>query len=418
MDRRRFLQLLTVSSVYSVLPCLSGWTLSTGKENANNKRLIVVLLRGGVDGLNVVAPYSDPNYYAFRPTIAIPRPGAELGLIDLDGEFGLHPALAPLMPFWQNKTLAFVHASGSPDPSRSHFDAQDYMETGTPGQKLSTTGWLNRLVSQLPKAQSHLQALSFGPVLPKIFSGPAPVACAGKVGGVDRTILDRPVVAQLFEEMYGGRNDNLGKAFAEGIAAHRAINKAMEMPTNKSQDAEQIIANKGAPLPQNVSNFGKQLANLIRKDKTVQVAFIDFGGWDTHVNQGGGKGQLANHLAPLGQGLADLINGLGDLYKDTTIAIMSEFGRTAKENGNAGTDHGHGNVMCLFGGSVDGGIVYGRWAGLADRNLHENRDLPTSTDFRNVLAYVLSNHIDISDAAITQIFPGFKANTKNVLVKT
>ena len=287
-----------------------------------------------------------------------------------------------------------------------------------PGQKLSTTGWLNRLVSQLPSERSHLQALSFGPVLPKIFSGPANVATVNKAVSSNKMALDRPLVAQLFGEMYEGRKDELGKAFAEGIAAHRAVNRALEAPAASPQEMEQMIADRGAPQPKSFASFGKQLANLINKDGTVQVAFIDFGGWDTHINQGTGKGQLANHLTPLANGLVDLINGLGDLYQHTSIAIMSEFGRTARENGNGGTDHGHGNVMWLLGGGINGGKVYGRWSGLAEKDLHEARDLPTTTDFRNVLSYVLSNRMEVSDKALQAIFPNFKISTKDVLVQS
>ncbi|PWT94577.1 MAG: hypothetical protein C5B53_12800 [Candidatus Melainabacteria bacterium] len=418
MDRRSFLKACTLSSASLVLPGLSGWALSTAGGDKEMKRLIVILLRGGMDGLNVVVPYGDPNYYELRPTIAVPRPGNELGVIDLDGHFGLHPALEPLMPFWRNKSLAFVHASGSPDPSRSHFDAQDYMESGIPGQKLSSSGWLNRLVSQLPSEHSHLQALSFGPLLPKIFSGPASVATVNKAVQSNKMALDRPLIAQLFGEEYQGRNDELGRAFAEGIAAHRAVNRALEAPESDPQEMEQIIANRGAPLPKSFASFGKQLANLINKDGTVQVAFIDFGGWDTHINQGTGKGQLANHLTPLAKGLAELVDGLRDLYKHTTIAVMSEFGRTAHENGNGGTDHGHGNVMWLLGGGLSGGKVYGRWSGLAEKDLHEGRDLPTTTDFRNVLSCLLANQMAVSDKALQSVFPNFKLNTKDVLVQT
>jgi uncharacterized protein (DUF1501 family) len=418
MDRRSFLKACTLSACWT-LPGVSGWALSTEGGGRDMKRLIVILLRGGMDGLNVVVPYGDPNYYQLRPTIAIPRPGNELGVIDLDGHFGLHPALEPLMPFWRNKSLAFVHASGSPDPSRSHFDAQDYMESGIPGAKLATTGWLNRLVSQLPNEHSHLQALSFGPMLPKIFSGPANVATVNKAVQSNKMALDRPLIAQLFGEEYEGRKDELGKAFAEGIAAHRAVNRALETPdTNDPQEMEQIIANRGAPLPKSFASFGKQLANLIHKDGTVQVAFIDFGGWDTHINQGTGKGQLANHLDPLAKGLAELVDGLRDLYRHTTIAVMSEFGRTAKENGNGGTDHGHGNVMWLLGGGMGGGKVYGRWSSLAEKDLHEGRDLPTSTDFRNVLSYLLANQMEVSDKALQSVFPSFKISTKDVLVQS
>jgi uncharacterized protein (DUF1501 family) len=418
MDRRNFLKLCTLSSASLAFQGISGWAYSTASNGKNTKRLIVILLRGGMDGLNVVIPYADSNYYQLRPTIAVPRPGSELGVLDLDGHFGLNPALEPLLPFWRDRTMAFIHASGSPDPSRSHFDAQDYMETGMPGQKLATTGWLNRFVSQLPSRHSHLQALSFGTVLPRIFSGPANVATVNKAVSANKMALDRPLVAQLFGEMYEGSNDQLSKAFAEGIAAHREMNKALEAPAANPQDMEQMMANRGAPSPKSFSSFGKQLANLINKDGTVQVSFIDFGGWDTHINQGTGKGQLANHLTPLAKGLVDLIQGLGDFYKDTTIAVMSEFGRTARENGNGGTDHGHGNVMWLLGGGINGGKVYGRWSGLAEKDLHENRDLPTTTDFRNVLSFVLSNQMEASDNALRQVFPNFNIDTKNVFVQT
>jgi uncharacterized protein (DUF1501 family) len=416
MNRRDFLKAAAASSMYSVFPYLQGWTYS-GSTKSADKRLIVILLRGGMDGLNVVVPYGDPNYYALRPSIAVPKPGNELGVIDLDGHFGLHPALDPLMPFWKDKSLAFIHASGSPDPTRSHFDAQDYMESGIPGQKMGTTGWLNRLVEQLPSKHSHLQALSFGPILPKIFSGPAEVATVSKPGGNNKLVLDRPVFGKLFAQMYEGRNDAVGKAFCEGMEAHKAINEALAAPEASQQDVEQMIANRGAPMPKALSSFGKQLAGLVHKDQTIQVAFMDFGGWDTHVNQGNGKGQLANHLTPLGKGLADLVADLGGLFKDTVIVVMSEFGRTAKENGNGGTDHGHGNVMFLLGGDINGGKVCGRWTGLAANDLHENRDLPTTTDFRSVLSYVLRNQVEVADTSIQKIFPNFKDNVKDVLIK-
>lgn len=418
MDRRSFLKACTLSSAWCVFPGLSGWALSTKGGGSDMKRLIIILLRGGVDGLNVVVPYGDARYYELRPSIAVPRPGSELSVIDLDGHFGLHPALEPLIPFWKDKSLAFVHASGSPDPSRSHFDAQDYMESGVPGQKLATTGWLNRLVSQLPNEHSHLQALSFGPVLPKIFSGPANVATVNKAVQSKKMAIDRPLIARLFNEEYEGRNDELGRAFAEGVATHQAVNRALDAPSNDPQEMEQIIANRGAPLPNSFTSFGKQLANLINKDGTVQVAFIDFGGWDTHVNQGTGKGQLANHLSPLANGLAELVVGLQSLYKNTTIAVMSEFGRTARENGNGGTDHGHGNVMWLLGGGISGGKVYGRWSGLAEKDLHEGRDLPTTTDFRNILSYLLANQMEVSDKSLQTVFPNFKISSKDVLVQT
>jgi uncharacterized protein (DUF1501 family) len=411
MNRREFLKLAAASSVCLFSPVGSAWAFKNGAEDADGKKLIVVLLRGGADGLSIVAPYGDAKYYAIRPRIALERPGTANGVLDLDGYFGLHPALSPLLPYWQNKSLAFVHACGSPDPSRSHFDAQDYMESGVPGMRAINTGWMNRLVSQLPAKNSPVQAISLGPTLPRIFSGPASVATVAKNVKSQKMAVDRPGIGKAFNQLYSGLNDDIGKAYAEGIAAHLEVNRVLtaaekEAPDSMSQ--EQILANRGAPSPKNYNQFGKQVAALFRNDPAVQVAFLDFGGWDTHVNQGTAQGQLANHLQPLGTGLADLIQGLGPMYKHTTIAIMSEFGRTAKENGNSGTDHGHGNVMWLLGGDVPGGKVYGRWAGLATNELHESRDLPTSTDFRSVISTLLSNHMNVSKIALAKVFPDFQ----------
>ena len=406
MDRREFLATAALTSLSFFIPGVRGWAFS-GREDPANKKLIVILLRGGVDGLNVVAPYGDSTYYSIRPTIALAKPGTGNGAIDLDGHFGLHPALAPLMPYWKSKSLAFVHASGSPDPSRSHFDAQDYMESGVPGQKFVTSGWLNRLVSSLPNKNSPVQAISFGPVLPRIFSGPFNVATVEAQGDKPKPIpMDHPVISQSFQDLYAGRNDYLSKAFAEGISAHKTINNALYAPQEKL-DLEQVAANRGAPLPKNFRGFGTQLANLFRKDASIQVAFMDLGGWDTHVNEGNGAGQLASHLAPLGSGLADLCQVLGPLYRNTTVIVMSEFGRTAHENGNGGTDHGHGNVMWVLGGEVPGGKVYGRWPGLATKDLNEGRDLQTTTDLRSVLTWTLGEQMMRSRKDLERIFPDF-----------
>lgn len=401
MDRRQFLKVAALSSMM-FLPGLRGWAFSEGtpEDASSKKKLIVILLRGGIDGLNVVVPYGDPNYYLLRPTIAVSKPGTVNGVADLNGYFGLHPAMSPLLPYWQDKSLAFVHASGSPDPTRSHFDAQDYMETGLLHGKYSTTGWLNRLVSSIPDQHSPVQALSVGPLLPRIFAGPAPVATVENAKAPTTLFIDRPQIAKAFQAMYSGKDD-ISAAFAEGMAAHKTINTALSSP----QQQEQIIANKGAPLP--TASFGRQLANLFLKDSTVQVAFIDFGGWDTHIGEGAGKGQLANRLTPLASGLADLVDGLGAMYADTSIVVMSEFGRTAKENGNGGTDHGHGNVMWLLGGGVSGGQVYGRWSGLANSDLHEGRDLPTNTDFRTILGFVLNEQMEVPKKSLDVIFPEF-----------
>jgi uncharacterized protein (DUF1501 family) len=412
MNRREFLQIASISSLAWLFPGTRAWAYSNGKEDPSSKKLIVILLRGGMDGLNVVVPYADRKYYDLRPTIAVARPGSEFGLIDLDGHFGLHPALQPLMPLWQNRSLAFVHASGSPDQTRSHFDAQDYMESGVPGNKTIGSGWLNRLVAELPPSQSALKAISIGAVLPRMCSGPANIATVSAAGGknANRSVLDKPGVEAVFSDLYSG-NDEMSKAFRQGLSAHKEVQEAMAAPAPADDEAmsmEQKIANKGAPTPRNFTQFGKQLSQLFRNSPSMQIAFMDLGGWDTHVNEGTGKGQLANHLAPLGQGIADLTTGLGPSLKDTTIIVQSEFGRTAKENGNGGTDHGHGNVMFVLGGDVPGGKVYGRWGGLSPNSLHEERDLPTTTDFRTVLSSVLNNHMEISSRTIGKIFPDFQ----------
>ncbi|MBU6454322.1 MAG: DUF1501 domain-containing protein [Cyanobacteria bacterium REEB67] len=424
MNRRDFLKAAIASSAL-LLHGSSGWAYKNPQAQGNQKKLIVIFLRGGIDGLNVVVPYGDPNYYTLRPTIAVQPPGQPAGALDLDGHFGLNPGMQALMPFWMTKSLAFVHAAGSPDPTRSHFDAQDYMESGIPGEKMSSSGWLNRLVSELPSDHSPVQALSIGPILPKILSGPATVATVERVGAPTKTSLDRPMIGDLFGSMYSARHDYLASAFEEGMSAHKSINDSLSQPTpviasvatdvssqfpSMSADdrKEQAVANRGAPTPRNYSNFGKQLSNLFTKDPTVQVAFLDFGGWDTHIREGNGKGALADKLNTLSMGLADLAAGLGELYKDTTIVVMSEFGRTAKENGNGGTDHGHGNAMWLMGGGIDGGKVYGRWGGLANNELHEQRDLPTSTDFRSVLSRSLGDQMNISQASLAKIFPDFR----------
>ena len=439
MDRRTFLKTCGFAGYLLCQPQMTVWALNS-KPSIENKRLIVCFLRGAVDGLNVVVPFGDPNYYQLRPTIAVARPGQDAGCLNLDGHFGLNPGMEPLMGLWQQKQLAFVHACGSPDPTRSHFDAQDFMESGTPGDKRISTGWLNRLVTTIPQAsKSPVQCVSVGSVLPKIFTGPASVATIQNTAGPSRLPIDNPAIASAFNKMYGdttnigqsnsgpsntGPNSanrdntstansslsNIGQAYQEGMAAHKEINDELSKP---AFDPEQIMANHGAPLPSANRNFGSQLARIFRSDPAVQVAFIDFGGWDTHTGEGNGRGALANRLRTLAQGLADLAAGLGPLFKDTNIIVMSEFGRTAKENGNGGTDHGHGNAMWLLGGSLPGGRVYGKFSSLANSDLHEGRDLPTSTDFRSVAGNIISQNFELSQKQMNSIFPSFNNSSRD-----
>lgn len=397
MKRRELIQSLggIASGWLALSP--SAWALQSDATLPNQKKLIVVLLRGAVDGLNVVIPYGDANYYALRPTIAIPRPGQDNGAIDLDGYFGLHPALSPLQALWQQHKLAFVHSTGSPDATRSHFDAQDYMESGTPGRKGTPDGWMNRLLTVLPGAATTNRAVNLGSVTPRILSGPAMTSNIGVGASAARpTLLDRPQIGSAFDQLYQG-DGKYAKAYQQSQAAHKDMMASM--------DDEMRVANGGAPLPNGFPNDATLLAKLMQKDPKVQLAFMALGGWDTHANQGAATGQLANRLQPLGQGLAALAQNLGSMLDDTTIVVMSEFGRTVRQNGNGGTDHGHGNVMWLLGGSVAGGKVHGDWRGLNSGDLYENRDLAITTDFREVLAQIAERHLGLSDPQLQQLFP-------------
>lgn len=402
MNRREFLKTASLIPALTLLPLGNlGWAARVTEANPSRKRLIVVFLRGAVDGLNVVIPYNEPAYYDGRPTIAIPATGrGEGALVDLDGQFGLHPALANLLPFWRERSLAFVQACGSPDATRSHFDAQDYMESGTPGVKTTPDGWMNRLLTALPGPHAPTQAVSFGPTLPRIFAGKIPVANVGVGKNMAQPMpLDRPVISDAFDRLYRG-NDPLSRAYQEGQRVRK------QLLTDLAQDME--AAGQGAPPASGFTQIADQAARLMARDKNIQLAFLAVSGWDTHVNQGTATGQLANHLRPLGDGLASLAHNLGSSYGDTTIIVISEFGRTVHENGNGGTDHGHGNVMWLMGGGIHGGKVYGKWPGLSDENLHEGRDLAVTTDFREVIGTVLTRHLNLSEHQLATVFPGFR----------
>jgi len=384
----------------------NGWAARAMEGDASRKRIIVVFLRGAVDGLNVVVPHGEPAYYDARPTLAIGARGGEGGVIDLDGFFGLHPALAPAMPYWKDKTLAFVHACGSPDPTRSHFDAQDYMESGTPGIKTTGDGWLNRVLAAMPGNHPSTEALSLGPTLPRILSGKMPIANMPLGRAAQRPMpMDRPIVGVAFDRLYEG-NDPLSQAYKDGRASRSRLMGEL------AQDMKE--ADGGAPAPNGFNEDADRLARLIQRDPTIRVAFLALGGWDTHVNQGAATGQLANHLKPLADGLAHLASALGRSYDDTVILVISEFGRTMRQNGNGGTDHGHGNVMWLMGGPVRGGHVYGRWPGLSTANLYQERDLAITTDFRDPISLVLMRHMGLDASSVGRVFPNHPISTGSI----
>jgi uncharacterized protein (DUF1501 family) len=412
MDRRAFLQALSWGGTASLAPACGAW--ATISPLASTRRLIVVFMRGAVDGLSLVVPYNEPNYYRQRSTIAIGKPGSANGTIDLDGQFGLHPALAPLMPFWKEGTLAFVHAAGSPDPTRSHFDGQDNIESGTPGNKATPDGWLNRLEGVMPATEelrsAPTRAVSIGSLLPRIFKGRNSVATIASGATAARpTVLDRPSVRKSFEAIY--RDDTrMGSMFANYVAARADVVAAIEQA-----DPEMMAADNGAASTYAFATDATRLGAFMRRDPRVQLGFLAVSGWDTHASQGGASGgQLAGLLSPFANGISALARSLGPVYKETTIAVISEFGRTVAQNGNAGTDHGHGNVMWLMGGAVAGGKVHGEWPGLDDAALHEGRDLAVVTDYRTVLAQICERHLRISDRDLSKVFPNMPKQAKSL----
>jgi uncharacterized protein (DUF1501 family) len=395
MRRRDFLGLSAGAS----LVALNGraWGVSA---DAAPKRLVVVLLRGAVDGLNVVVPYGDDAYYAARPTIAIAKPGAQDGALALDEHFALHPALSGLLPLWQEKQLAFVHAAGSPDPTRSHFDAQLFIENGTPGRRATADGWMNRLLAAMPGlSRDPTEAVAVGPTLPQILKGRMPVANL-PLGPAAATPLaiDKPEIASAFDRLYAGK-DAIGQAYRQGRTARAELVAGLPAPPDPTD--------RGAPAPNGFPAVAARLAGLMAHNRKIRLALVGIGGWDTHVRQGNHTGQLAERLRPLGDGLAAFAKALGRDWQDTAIVVLSEFGRTVRENGDGGTDHGHGNVIWVLGGAVQGGRVYGDWPGLGTDALYENRDLAVTTDFRAVLAPVVARHLRLPDRALATIFPGF-----------
>lgn len=398
MDRRLFLKSSAVAMFgVGVAPAWLSRALYAGDAPSPRKKiLITVFQRGAVDGLNMVVPFGEQRYYDLRPNIAIPKPGAD-GAVDLDGHFGLHPGLAALKPLYAAGRLAIVHAAGSPDPTRSHFDAQDYMESGTPGLKATRDGWLNRA---LPPAQgtSPVRAVALGSSLARTLRGRNDAVAVNSLA--DFQVRD-PQGSSTFESMYTGTPDKLmggtGRETFQAVKLMQSIQK------------QKYVAAGGAKYPS--SRFGQslqQIARLIKADAGLEVAFTDIGGWDTHVNEVGAKasiGQLANLLTDFGDSLAAFCQDLGDRMEDVVLVTMSEFGRTAKENGTRGTDHGHANVMFVMGGPVAGGKVYGDWPGLAQEQLYEGRDLAVTTDFRDVLGELVTRHL--GNRSLDSVFPGY-----------
>lgn len=412
MNRRLFLKsggvaLASVGAMQGVPSFLRRAALAQGING--RKVLIAIFQRGAVDGLNMVVPHGESSYYSLRPTLRIAPPaGGSAGeaTIDLDGFFGLHPSLASLKPLWDAKRLAVVHAVGSPDSTRSHFDAQDYMESATPGRKGTPDGWLNRhLQTRRETNASPFRAVSMTQNMPRALYGPAPAvavsnladfsiragAYSGSVQGGFEAIYDESA-----RDVLGGT----GRETFEAVNFLKRVNPAQYRPAN------------GAQYP--ATPFGRsllQIAQMIKAGVGLEVAFADVGGWDTHSNQGGARGQLANLLRQFGAGLGALATDLGARMDDVVLLTMSEFGRTARENGTRGTDHGHANAMFVIGGGVRGGRVYGNWPGLKTADLHEGRDLALTTDFRDVFGELAQKHL--GNPNLKALFPGYAASPAN-----
>ena len=374
------------------------------------KVLVCLFQRGAADALNVVVPFGDRSYYALRPNIAVPEPGRPNGALDLDGFYALHPALAPLKPLWDRGLLAPIHAVGSPSATRSHFDAQDYMETGTPDVKGTRDGWLNRYLALQgtceagcathATAKSPFRAVAMTAQTPRVLDGPAPTVAMNSLAEFSIRASGADAERRLEALYTTGSADLVHGAGAEMFEAMKVLRAA---------DPQRYAAANGAQYPN--SPFGqrlRQIAQLIRAGVGLEVAFADVGGWDTHVNQGGATGQLANRLGDLARSVAAFVTDLGDRMEDVVILTMSEFGRTARQNGTGGTDHGHAGSMFAIGGAVRGRKVHGRWPGLAPELLHEGRDLALTTDFRAVFAEVAGKHLGAT--RLDRLFPGYQAS--------
>ena len=401
-SRRAFLKSGALAIVgTAAIPSFLTRAVFAETSDIKRKRLVVIFQRGAADGLNIVAPYGEPQYYKLRPNLAVPPPGMANGNggLDLDGFFALHPAMTSFEPLWRDKHLAIVHAAGSPDNTRSHFDAQDYMESGTPGLKSTEDGWLNRTIRQ-PHDASHdtpFRAVAMGTSLPRILAGTAPAVAINNINefGVAGRSPASGTLTNTFESMYADSVDTVLHG-----TAHETFDAVKML---KSADPAKYTPAPNAKYPRGrLGDSMRQLAQLIKANLGVQVAFADIGGWDHHVNE---APQLNNVLRDFSQSISAFWYDLGDLADDTVIVTMSEFGRTARENGNRGTDHGHANVMFVLGGQVRGGRVYGKWPGLADHQLYEGRDLALTTDFRTVVGEAVTKQVGVRN--VSSVFPDF-----------
>ena len=398
-SRRWFLR--TSGLAVGVLGTSQVWLKPASAQGQSRKVLVAILQRGAADGLNVVAPFFEKRYYQLRPSIAVQMPGQQqnFGAIDLDGKFALHQVLQPLKPLWDARQLAIVHAAGSPDTSRSHFDAQAFMESGTAG-KTTEDGWLNRALPRVTQNTSPLRGVAVGATLPLALRGERSTVAVDDLA----KFQVGSGAAAIVERLYARAGDAQLKGQAGGMFdAVRRIESIRQQPYTPSN---------GVTYQGTFGTRLMQLARLIKSDVGVEVAFVDLDGWDHHSNE---VGQLGNVLNEFGRGLSSFARDLGDRMADVVVVTMSEFGRTAAENGTGGTDHGHGGVMMVLGGPVKGGSIYGKWPGLEPEQLFEGRDLAVTTDYRDVLAELVRVHLGQN---ADRVFPGYTAGPPLGLLRT
>jgi uncharacterized protein (DUF1501 family) len=394
-DRRLFLK--STGLAFLGLGFAPGFLARAVAQPTRGRRtLVLVFLRGGADGLSLVPPVGDAAYYAARPTLALPQPGTEGGALKLDGTFGLHPALSALLPLWQSGSLAVVHAAGLLGATRSHFDAQDFCETGTPGLKTTQDGWLNRSLQQLPEpGAGAFRAVALQGTLPRSLQG---AAQAVAVDGLSSFHLSGKGGLDSFEALYAGAVDQALRS--TGQEAFEALRAAASAELSKSPPQNGAVYAKTS-----LARRLQDTARLVRAGVGLEVVATEMGGWDTHVGEGGATGQLANRLRELAEALAAFAQDLGPRLDSVSVVVMTEFGRTVRENGNRGTDHGTASAMLALGGGVHGGRVYGSWRGLDGPGLFENRDLAITIDVRSVLSEAL--HATLGPPDLATVFPGF-----------
>lgn len=430
LSRRR---LLLASGIALTGSSSRLWAQPALPGNTGTGRLVVVLLRGACDGLSAFVPYADADYYASRPNIAVAAPdGTAKTALRLDHTFALHPALAPVLPLWQQGVLSFVPSAGLPAPNRSHFDAQYEMEIGQRGKTSAAPGWLNKAANSNSKTLTT--AIGVGEANPAILAGDAPVKLIPRGQAAQRTgVLANDKTRQALMDLYAG-NDKLSEAFRQGAgsrmqsaqelttqkmeidgkkmgpAIDRRLDKDGTPATAQAQDAQMLAASNGAADPVGLQLDAQHLGTLMRNDRHLRIGFLSAGGWDTHANQGNATGQLANKLGNLSLAMVQLRQDFSE--PGDVVVVMSEFGRTAAENGTRGTDHGYGNAMWLVGNRVNGGKWHGQWTGLARGNLNEARDVPAHHDYRAVLAQVMRSTFAMPDSALASTLPNTNWDTR------